>query len=51
MVDYWGGGGGGAKGILLPSQIIGGDWPPSSYAFCTSACPDKNVITRFENKQ
>ena len=38
-VDYWGGGGGGAKGYvgpLPPSQIIGGPGPPpSSYAYDT----------------
>ena len=26
-MDYWVGGGG-AKGMLAPSQIIGGAWPP-----------------------
>ena len=42
-MDCWGGGGGGAKGMLAPSEIIGGPGPPSSYAY--------GSIRRFPNPQ
>ena len=44
-MDYWGGG---AKGMLPPSQIIGGP-PPSSYAYVKGKNSRSKSITLRED--
>ena len=54
-MDYCRGGGGGAKGMLAPSKIIGGgDWPPpgprlpTPMVSCFSTICTKHILYRGE---